>query len=322
MKKLVFIIATIAMIIPSSQAQKDVHLTIKHLLGDQTFAFNQAATNDLGNDFSITRVDYYLSKITIIHDGGMETAALTGTYILAKGNSNVDAILGNYNVTNIEGVKFYIGVDMPNNEDDPTQWVAPHPLAPQSPSMHWGWASGYRFVALEGKAGANLATGFEMHGLFNENYFEQTVMVSGVNDGNEVFINLDADYIQAIKGINVTSGPIDHGANATDLTVLQNFRDYVFSPGSGLPNSTNKLENELNASVFPNPSNGLVTVKIPESNASSISGSILDISGRIIETFTLKSSNQIDLNINQSGIYLLQLKDNQGAITTRKIAIR
>ncbi|MBK9637982.1 MAG: hypothetical protein IPO63_09240 [Bacteroidetes bacterium] len=72
-----------------------------------------------------------------------------------------------------------------------------------------------------------------MHSLGNANYFQQTQMAAGVNTGgNNIFINLNADYVQAVKNINVASGPIDHGANATDLTVLQNLRDFVFSPSS------------------------------------------------------------------------------------------
>lgn len=321
MKKLAFLIAAFALALPTIQAQKDVHVTIKHMLGDQVFAFNQTATNNLGNTFKISRIDYYLSKFTLIHDGGQETPVSDGTYILAKGNSNIDAFLGNYNVTSIEGLKFYVGVDMPNNQDDPTQWVAPHPLAPQSPSMHWGWASGYRFVALEGLAGANFTTGFEMHGLFNENYFEQTVMANGLNDGNQIYINLDADYIQALKDINVTSGPIDHGTNATDLTVLQNFRDVVFSPGSGLPNALNAPGKSLQAIVYPNPTSGIVAIRIKDSFSQAYRGILFDVSGRLINSIDLNSDSSFELTIAEPGIYFLQLKDNQGNSSTQKIVV-
>ncbi|MBK7304311.1 MAG: hypothetical protein IPI90_13940 [Saprospiraceae bacterium] len=39
-----------------------------------------------------------------------------------------------------------------------TIWILPlisvdSPLAFQDPSMHWGWTSGYRFIALEGMIG-------------------------------------------------------------------------------------------------------------------------------------------------------------------------
>lgn len=118
-------------------AQKQVTLTIKHLLGTNPFGFNVASQNDLTHNFKITRVDYYISSIKLIHDGGM-IMSVPNHYILAKGDNNVIDLLGTFNVTNVEGIKFSIGVEMPVNTADPTVWLAPHPLSPQAPSMHWG----------------------------------------------------------------------------------------------------------------------------------------------------------------------------------------
>jgi hypothetical protein len=323
MKKLFTTLLLSLSVFLSAPAQKDVYLTVKHMLGNSPFAFNQASTNDLGDNFSITRVDYYMSKFTIIHDGGIETPVNAGTYILAKGNNNVSVNLGNYDVSNVEGIKFYIGVDMPNNQADPTQWVAPSALAPQSPSMHWGWASGYRFVALEGRSGANLSTGFEMHGLFNENYFEQTVMATGFMDGDAIYINLDADYTQAIKGVNVTAGPIDHGSNATDLAVLQNFRDFVFFPGSGLPNSFNTIANSTNFIIYPNPSNGASIIKLETSFLNeAFELSVFDVTGRIIQGKTTLSAMNPEIQIDFPGTYIIELINSKGNRSFQKLIVR
>ncbi len=290
------------------------------MLGTNTFAFNQAASNDLGNNFSITRVDYYLSKFTIIHDGGMQTAVPAGTYILAKGNANVTVNLGNFNVTNVEGIKFYVGVDAPTNNDDPAQWSAPHPLAPQSPSMHWGWSSGYRFIALEGKAGASLSTTFQMHGLGNANYFTQTVMAAGVNSGNDVYVNLDADYTQAVQGIDVAAGPIDHGVDATDLDVLHNFRDDVFSPGPGFTSGiANNLQTE-NILLYPNPANGNVQLLIPGNTAKNIQVNIFNMNGQKVNEFFLSNNNALSFTLETKGVYLLQIQLD-GSILNKKLVI-
>lgn len=94
--------------------------------------------------------------------------------------------------------------------------------------MHWGWSAGYRFVAIEGKAGMTFNTTFEMHGLGDPNYFSQTKTLIGVKRDTNIYVKLEADIAQALKGINITAGPIDHGVDATDLDVLKNFRDFVF----------------------------------------------------------------------------------------------
>jgi hypothetical protein len=305
----------------NAMAQKNVYLSIRHLLGTSSFAYNQAASNDQGNNFSITRVEYYLSQFTILHDGGMETSVPSGTYILAKGNANVIVNLGNFNVTNVEGIKFHIGVEAPTNNADPAQWTAPHPLAPQSPSMHWGWASGYRFVALEGKAGANLSTTFEMHGLGNANYFVQTVTTPGFVDGNNIYINLDANYVEAVRGINLAAGPIAHGVDGADLDVLKNFRDHVFTGGPGFAAGISTQLNANDLLLYPNPSNGQIQVLIPSFNAQKLNVRLLDVQGRMVQEFQVNNNNAFQLSVDVKGVYTLQIQSDSQGTLYRKLVI-
>jgi hypothetical protein len=320
MKKVFFILVAIATTL-NAIAQKNVILTIKHKLGANPFSFSQASQNNLMHDFKITRVDYYMSGFTIIHDGGMLMTVPAGKYILAKGNSNVQVSLGTLNVTNVEGIKFHIGVEAPTNNADPSQWLPPHPLASQSPSMHWGWASGYRFIALEGNAGPTFNTNFEMHGLGNANYFEQTVTVAGVNSGNDVTINLDADYNEALKGININAGPIDHGVNATDLTVLQNFRDFVFSAGTGFPVSVSSTIQDLGINIYPNPSTGNVYLNLNNANAKVSSISINDITGNTIQEIELGGKTSTNFQIATKGFYIVRIYNQKNIIANQKLII-
>lgn len=319
MTKLLPLILFSCLISTGIVAQQDVYLTIDHKLAGESFAFNQASTNNMGNNFSITRVDYYLSKFTIIHDGGMETEAPDGTYILAKGSSNVSAFLGNFNVNNVEGIKLHVGVDYPVNNEDPTQWQSPHPLAPQSPSMHWGWSAGYRFVALEGKAGPSLTTTFQMHGLGNPNYFEQTIFVNAVENDGDLYINLNADYTEAVKNINLNTGPIDHGVNNTDLTVLENFRDFVFSAASD-PTSVNNSNIETSLILYPNPSSGLVRFDW-ETGANITDVVIYDINGKMVQSTSVRNQSSMTTSIDKSGVYMVQLLTSGEIVADRKLFI-
>jgi|688.fasta_scaffold31936_6 hypothetical protein len=305
----------------NAMAQKDVYLTIRHMLGTSPLAFNQAASNDLGNNFSITRIDYYLSQFTIIHDGGMETTVPSGRYILAKGNANVVINLGNFNVTNVEGIKFHIGVEAPTNNADPAQWIAPHPLAPQSPSMHWGWASGYRFVALEGKAGANLSTTYEMHGLGNANYFVQTVTTPGFVNGNNIYINLDANYVEAVRGIDLSTGPIAHGVDGADLDVLKNFRDHVFTGGPGFAASVSDQLQANDLLLYPNPSNGQIQVLIPSLSTQQLNVRVLDVQGRMVQEFQVNNNNAFQFFLDVKGVYTLQIQSESQGTIYRKLLI-
>ncbi|MBK7763681.1 MAG: T9SS type A sorting domain-containing protein [Bacteroidetes bacterium] len=301
-------------------AQKQVTLTIKHLLGANQFGFNVASQNDLTHNFKITRVDYYISSIKIIHDGGM-IMPVPNHYILAKGDNNVVDLLGTFNVTNVEGIKFSIGVQSPVNTADPSTWLAPHPLSPQSPSMHWGWSAGYRFIAIEGMSGATFNTNFQMHGLGNANYFEQTIMVAGVNNVNDVTINLDADYNQALKGININAGPIDHGVNATDLTVIQNFRDFVFKAGTGIPLSVDDIYKDVKVNMYPNPSTGTIHVQFDKQQIEITSATICDVFGKVIKEINLTSTNNFDVSNHAKGLYVVKFYKGNANVANRKLII-
>ena len=320
MKKITYLIIALAFSL-GSLAQKNVVLKIYKKLGADTFAINQVSQNSLTQNFKITRMDFYLSGLTIIHDGGTQTIVPAGKYILVKGNADVNVSLGSFNVTNIEGIKFHIGVENPTNNADPTVWLAPHPLAPQSPSMHWGWSAGYRFVALEGKSGATFATTFQMHGLGNANYFETMVMSPGVNSGNDATINIDADYTQALKTININAGPIDHGVDATDLTVLQNFRDYVFTPSPTFLGTTNFTKNQA-ITIYPNPSNGILNLSIDNNFQTKLTSAVVvDATGKIIERFSLVSKTQLEMNIKTKGFYIIKFYNGLDNISNHKILI-
>lgn len=305
-----FLIFIIALMFTSviSNAQQNIYLNINHKLGSANFALNQASQNDLLQNFKITRLDYYISSIHIIHDGGQEML-VADKYILVHSENNIHELLGTFNVTNVEGVKFSIGVEAPINNQDPTLWPASHPLSPKSPSMHWGWSAGYLFVALEGKAGSNFSTGFEMHGLKNANYFSQTQMAAGVISGNEININLDADITQAVKGIDLNAGPTDHGANATDLDVLKNFRDDVFSPS--INTTAISVKGITGISIYPNPSASTFYINNLNATPYATQAVLFDILGRKVMEQKLEISLNT-LEIENAGTYnLLLMNENE-----------
>ncbi len=320
--KNITILFTLLLASLTATAQKNVTLHISHKLGTAPFAFNETAQNNLSQNFKISRIDYYISGIKVIHDGGQELA-LPDHYILAKGSAAVAEDLGSLNVTNVEGIKFSIGVEAPTNNEDPTLRPAGHPLYLQSPSMHWGWASGYRFVAMEGTAGNISSNAFEIHGLGNNNYFTQTVMVAGENSGNDIDVYLEADYAEALKDINVAAGPIDHGVDATDLQLLQNFRDHVFKPGSSATSVKNQSVTAHFAKIYPNPVQDKLTIDLLVENKQAKSVQVMDLLGKVHFTMALKEQhNVIDLSALAKGTYILKFSEGRQDKGSQKITLR
>jgi hypothetical protein len=318
MKKLILLAIT-AFATHTLLAQKEVKLHINHKIGTENLGLGEITSNDLGETFRLSRVDYYISGISILHDNGQVTP-VTDKYILARGTNNVSETLGTFDLTDIEGIRFHIGVDTPLNNADPSLQPNDHPLSFQIPSMHWGWSTGYRYLCLEGTTGSNFDVVFELHGLWRENYFEQTVMTSGISDGNSVTIVLDADYVKALKGISVASGPLEHGVNRADLAALENFRDHVFSAGTTIT-SVATIEADPHIFIYPNPARATLTIDAGTSVNKLTRYDITDMMGRSVQQGTLNNQQTISVQKLASGTYFVNVYAAKGAVMTKKIVI-
>jgi len=323
MKKIILFTLIIGTMSLQLNAQNNVMLNINHKLTTDDFAFEQAAKNNLDHDFKVTRLEYYISEISIIHDGGTETM-IEDLWVLANGGRNTEVELGEHNITNVEKIRLHIGVDADHNHLDPSSWANDHPLAPKSPSMHWGWTAGYRFVALEGHGGSNLNQLVQLHGLGDSNYFTTEIDLDITAENNVVSIDLDADYTRALENISVNSGVIVHGENLQAKQCLENFRDYVFSQAGTISSTIDFSEiNEFN--VFPNPVvNGVSTLKLDlkesgfeyDLTITSLDGKQLDYLNNVTDNQTLDFANQL------SGMYFINLVKEGQTIITKKVFVK
>ena len=301
----------------SSYGQKNTYLKINHFLGDEQFAIGKNAGNNLGNQFNFSRLDYFISGIKLHHDGG-EIHDLSDVYILVTKGEDVDVLLGNLHIETLDSISFYIGVDSANNHADPSLWPSSHALAPKFPEMHWGWASGYRFVAIEGKSGSNLQFDYQIHGL-GDNLYKSTTIVTGGNDDNGVLIiELDADYTQGLKDININKNLRVHGSTKEAIPLLFNFNNNVFtatqSSASRKDLSIGKLV------VTPNPMvNGSTIVKLNSDQMINSKIRVFDSSGKMALEINKPGLNN-DLNLQMRGLYFIELIQN-GKVSYRSTVI-
>ena len=318
MKKVISLITVLVMALNVS-AQTDVKLTINHLLGSSPFAFNTEAENDMGDKVKLQRFEYYISGISITHDGGTVTDA-SDVYILVKANKTDTIQLGNFNVTNVESINFSVGVDPGVNTADPAQWGALHALAPKSPSMHWGWASGYRFVAMEGKSGSNFAQDFQIHALGNKNYFKQSIPTSATDVNGALVVSLNADYTKAVSQIRMANGLIEHSGDKEAASCLRNFQTKVFSSLSGEGNtlSTKDIDVPNAFGINPVPSKGEVDIVLQDNRFFHGNMVVTDIAGRNVYSSSVGTSNTI--SIETAGIYFLTIYGD-GVKSTKKLII-
>lgn len=298
-------------------SQQEVRLQIDHQLNGSLFDPTLVAQNDLGNSFKTNRLQYYLAEIVLVHDGGQYTP-VSNTWFLVDATQPFDESLGNFPITNLEAIRFGVGVEQPTNHQDPAAYSASHPLAPKNPSMHWGWQAGYRFVCMEGTSGANTSQVFEIHALGNNNYLTQQISTVGLMQSNNLVVKLIADYAEAVQGIDLSSGLIRHGTNLESADLLQNFALEVFKSHDG--NSSVLSQNEWLPSapfkVFPNPSRKGFQVQVD----GAWNWQLLDLLGRTMQEGTTSGrTSEFKISVAKSGVYLLRLTNSSGQTLTQKL---
>lgn len=175
--------------------------------------------------------------------------------------------------------------------------------------MHWGWTSGYRFVAVEGKAGANVNTTYQIHALGDQNFKTVSMPIEGNLDGANLTISLDADYLGMFKLINVANGVITHGEIGESVQLLDNFETEVFFPEGEVPVTTIEPSFDGKFQIQPNPSfdkTTSVVLNLPTEGNYKLT--LTDVTGRVIQTQTVSSYEQtIRMESNYSGVFFIHL---------------
>lgn len=280
---------------------------------------NSPAKNNMDHDFEVTRLEYYISGITIIHDNGTATP-VPDTWILVNAASATEVELGSFPITEVEAIHFTIGVDPEHNHLDPAGYDPSHPLAPKSPSMHWGWAAGYRFLALEGNGGPQYNQLIQLHGLGDQNYIKTRVNLNATVVNNEVTINLDADYTRALENISVNGGVIEHSETGDAQQALENFRNLVFSP-SEMNTGISDVNTADHFTLYPNPTpDGLAYAIINSPEDEVYEMTVTDMLGRQISNEKqLNPNTTVEVNVPIAGIYFVRLIQNGKSVGVAKL---
>lgn len=290
----------------------DLHFT--HMVDGQALALNSTVyTNEAGINYKITRADFYMSQLKLVHDGDQRLSL--PNYLLVR-QGQTDFELGNYDgFTNLEGFEFSVGIDPDANHLDPSSYAANNPLANQNPSMHWGWSAGYRFIALEGvaaDANGNFTNGFEIHVLFDDNLRRASISTSGSVDANGTLnINATVNYAEMLRNIDLSGTVIAHGSGAAHEQLLVNLAHgtvFSASAATALP----MVAAWAGGVQFANPSQVQqpISYQFAASDRPTIAY-LYDISGKMVQSYQL-SATQGSFYLPQqlgAGSYVLHFAD-------------
>lgn len=312
-----FLLLTMSFVCTAILAQTPVALRIDHMAGQDEFDGTVDLVTPLGEEVEIDRLEYYLSSFVIVHDGGEETP-IDGAYVLADAFVDEAHDLGSVDgVSNVEGLKFNVGIDAANNHADPAQWPSNHPLAPQVPSMHWGWAGGYRFIALEGGAGVNGVVVHEIHALGDDNHTPGEMGVLATMEDGTLMLDIEADVLGFYQGISVESGLINHGETGEAVTACDNLAAHVFrTPGANAVPEQQVARFDFNLIQV----DGGVRVQFLAPLTHAVQVQLLDILGRPVGSHSIPAGTRFhDLLDAHPGAFLISITGPSDRHTRRWI---
>ncbi len=291
-------------------AQNDVYLNINHLMNGQQLSNTSVGTNNLDESFSCTRMEYYLSQISIWHDGGQQTT-VEDTWFLIDAFEESSLYLGNFDIQNVDSIVFGVGVEEAANHLDPALYEESHPLAYQNPSMHWGWTSGYRFVAFEGTMAASDAYIWQVHALGDNNYELTQVSVEAEAADGTLEIELNGNYDRAFENVQLGTGIIVHGTSGKAIAVMTNMQTNVFvSAEEDILNSIEEEELLSNFQIFPQPASVNEAFTIVNNNAINEKLIVYNLHGAEIFSSDLNAFGETNFQLSSSGIYLVHFVES------------
>ncbi|MGB1032396.1 MAG: MbnP family protein, partial [Flavobacteriales bacterium] len=297
-------------------SQNEIFIDFNHLLGDQSFALDTEQAQGNGMNFTFSRCEFYLSGISITHDGGQVTP-IEDTWLLVRPAEQSSFSLGTHDITDVEAISWKVGVDQDMNHEDPSVLPADHPLAPQNPSMHWGWTSGYRFIAIEGLAGENVNLGWEIHALGDANYIADEILTGGVLSDGEVHIGITGAYENLIYTVSIETGVIAHAEGGSTVNrVFNNMVERVFTASDGTPASIAKA-NKIAFKAFPNPAAN--SLNLQSDHAIEEFEIYTSVGQKLSSIQSNLQSNQIDISSLPTGSYIIKVKVQGQWIVSRFI---
>lgn len=175
-----------------------------------------------GRGISVTRLDLLLSEIEFQKPDGTWIGP-KGWHAFFRGNEpGRHAELTGLPPGDYKAVRFGVGVPQPTNNGNPNLLEPEHPLHPLTNGMHWGWATGYIFIAIEGhwqldSAPAGVTGGWSYHLGNNENYTKVEV-AADLKLAAESLVTLTLNAKALLAGIDITEdGESTHSRTQDDV---------------------------------------------------------------------------------------------------------
>src|ERR1051326_5650537 len=148
-QRLLSIIALL--VLPCAMRAGNLTVEFRHLYNGKPLQLDAVVSNSVSEQIAISRCAYLLSEPSLKSrsDGQWLTSRNWFAFVNAA-NGEEAKVLDNLPPEKFNALRFHIGLDATTDKADPSKYPARHPLNPNVNGLHWGWAGGFVFLALEG----------------------------------------------------------------------------------------------------------------------------------------------------------------------------
>ncbi|WMX14248.1 MULTISPECIES: MbnP family protein [unclassified Aureispira] len=269
----------------SLQAQTDVELQIQHKFGKSNYIPNQPYVDDENRVILINRIQYYLSNIELVFDGGQSTL-INRQHLLMDGETSIYN-LGTVTpeIQQLEAMHLNLGVDPALNNTRPIHHPVGHPLADNA--MYSNDQQSYIFVAIEGMIDSDgdqiPDKPFSFRATGDPLFRDLSIQASTSRNGNSLKINLVANISNWLKEIDL---------------------ELVGNQENGHTDNEKLCDNTDDHKVFYNVATTSVTTLVSPQNQINIDSRLSTAPTIYYDFYTLE---QLDMTItNVNGTYFIQ----------------
>ncbi len=331
MKRLFTLFLLLAVLASTAFAQtSQVVFSFDHKVGTDPLVLNETVFPIWNNKKVIlTRAEFYISEVEIHHPDSL-IMPLTDQYLLVDAkNPAAEFDLGVWPVEAAHGVTLHLGVPASVNHNDPASYPANHPLAPQNPTMHWGWSAGYRFMAIEGKVDNNgdgvPETSFEFHNLFDELYRSLELTGTKTAENGVLHVHFVLDYVQLFKNMAMTGSLIQHGKFAPNIAMMNNAatQNFIVMPTAS---ATHEVEtNSLNIKASPNPANAETILEYSLPASGSLELTLTNTLGQTVRSLhglSVSGTVRVETTTLSEGIYQYAFYENGKLLARKQLVVK
>jgi hypothetical protein len=200
---------------PQPAGSETLKFHIHNTVGTSPFVVDTEYSNAQGKKFTFSHFKYYVSNIGLIKQDGSTLSM--GSKVLLVDPTVAEYEIGEVPVGSYKGFFFHVGLDSLTNHGDPSTYDVGHPLAYQTPSMHWSWSTGYLFLKAEGLVDTSAAGGsptvpVEYHIAVDDLYrrVDFTTSALQVADGSDAVINLNFDIYKLFENVDMATERLTH----------------------------------------------------------------------------------------------------------------